>query len=193
VSSETIRRTFGVDLESVAGRDVYGRVVPYGSTAEVADETPAGVRVYREQFELGAFSRAGKAPNRVAFTHEHGETLPDQLGHATELLERADGLYGTFRVTAGPLGDHALQLVRDGDLRGLSVLARTLGESKRRGGVVIRTACHLIAVGLTRKPSYTGAEVLAVRSREVLEREYLRPNAELDARLAALGIGQPAE
>lgn len=191
MTGETLRRTFEVDLEAVDGRDVYGRVVPYGVTAEVADDTPAGVRVYREQFELGAFSRAGKAPNRVRFTHEHGETLPDQIGHATELLERADGLYGTFRVTDGPFGDHALQLVRDGDLTGLSVLARTLGESKRRGGVVIRTACHLIAVGLTGRPTYAGAEVLAVRSREVLDEYRPRRDTELDERLAALGIGQP--
>ena len=82
-----------------------------------------------------------------------------------------------------------LQLVRDGVLHGLSVVARTLSAGKRRGGVVIRTACHLESVGLTQRPAYAGAEVLAVRSQLDVERP--RRNAELDARLSALGLTPP--
>jgi len=187
-SNEVLQRTFDAELEVLDAerREVFGRCVPYGQVAEVADQTPEGVRVYRESFDLGAFRGVTKAPNRVVLTHEH-ETLP--LGFGTELLERDDGLYGTFVITRSGLGDHVLQLVRDGVLHGLSVVARTLSAGKRRGGVIVRTSCHLESVGLTQRPAYAGAEVLAVRTQLDVERP--RRNAELDARLIALGLTPP--
>lgn len=191
--SEILIRTFDVEIEQHDGREIYGRFVPYGQVAEVADLQPDGTvrEPYRESFERGAFSRATRAPQHVELTHEHDAGILATVGRAMEITEADDGAYATFRVFEGMVGDQALVLVREKILHGLSVVARTLGPGKRVGGVVVRTACHLEAVGLTRRPAYIGAEVLAVRSR--LEIDAPTRDSALDDRLRALGIGTPAE
>ena len=192
MTNEILQRSFTTELQIGDGdeRTVHGRVVPYGEIAEVGDLIEGGEpRIYREAFELGAFRGVAKAAHRVELTHEHGTAAADRIGRAVELIERDDGLYGVFRVFADRDGDHVLTLVREGVLHGMSVVARTLSAGKRRGGVVIRTACHLESVGLTSRPAYAGAEVLAVRSQ--LDDERPRRNADIDARLAALGLVQP--
>jgi HK97 family phage prohead protease len=95
---------------------------------------------------------------------EHREGILDVVGHAVELVERDDGLHGTFSAVGAP-GDQALELIRAGVLSGMSVRALVMGPGRRDGDVVVRTACHLDRVALCRQPAYAGAVVEALRSR----------------------------
>jgi HK97 family phage prohead protease len=182
---EPIVRTFPIALEVGDGRTVVGRCVPYGEVAEVSDR---GGPPYLETFARGAFRSVCKAPNRVILDVEHSTR---EIGYGREIVERDDGLHGTFRLIDTEQADSALELLRAGVYVGLSVEAVPLGPGKRGpNGEVIRTACHLDKVALCRQPAYQGAQVMAVRTvsqaRPTLLEE-LRPSANpaLDAKIAA--------
>jgi phage head maturation protease len=60
-----------------------------------------------------------------------------------------------------------LALAREGILAGFSVefLDRFRNWQRTPEGTVVRRSCELLSVGLTRTPAYTGAQLVAVRSR----------------------------
>jgi len=164
VSDDLLRRTFSVRLAPAdgAGRIVEGRCVPYGVESLVADP---GTDPYLETFTPGAFARAVRAPNRVSFRFRHGDGLADWIGRATEFVETDEGLDGSFRVTESAFGDHALALVDDAIITGLSVGFVALGRRERRtaSGAIIRDRCHLAEVSLVPEPAYAGALVTGRR------------------------------
>lgn len=188
--SETLHRSYPAELEVLDGRTIEGMAVPYGVAAEVEDNG----RRYREAFEAGAFKRATRAPTRLELLVEHRDASPlDPVGLGLAFEEKPDGLFGTWRVYDGAVGDHVLERVKGGALRGLSVGFRPLGPGRREeDGTLVRTSCHLDEVSLTRSPAFARALVTAVRSRppseldEELRKSELDP--ELEARLRALGF-----
>lgn len=191
-ANETVlRRTFPMKLErSGDGRTLEGCCVPYGEAARVSDD---GVTTYYEVFEPGAFTRNLKAPGRIELRFEHGEAMLDIVGRASDLSEESSGLYGSFRVFDGMVGDHALRLVEEGVLPGLSVgfmPKRRGGDRRTAEGTVIREYCHLAEVSLCRKPAYDRAVVTTVRSAAVMRRELELPpvSDEQLERLRAIGI-----
>lgn len=191
MTEEVFRRTFPLRLErSGDGRTLEGCCVPYGEAAKVTDD---GVTTYYEVFEPGAFTRNLKAADRVELRYEHGSGMLDIVGRAMELSEEASGLYGSFRVFDGYVGDHALQLVEEGVLPGLSVgfITKRRGPTKVTSeGTVIRDHCHLAEVSLTRKPAYDRAVVTAVRSATVMRQAFELPPVEDEQleRLRAVGV-----
>lgn len=185
-------RTFPLRLERTGdGRTLDGCCVPYGEAKLVTDD---GKTTYYEVFEPGAFTRNLKAAARIELRYEHGEGMLDTLGRCMELSEESSGLYGTFRVFDGMVGDHALRLVEEGVLPGLSVGF----VPKRRGGVrrtaegtVVRDLCHLHEVSLCRTPAFDRAVVTSVRSSAVAVRRELNlapVDDEQIARLRTIGI-----
>lgn len=183
-----LTRTFPLRLErsSGDGRTLEGCCVPYGEASKVTDD---GVHSYYEVFEPGAFSRNLAAANRIELRFEHGEGITDIVGRAVELSEEGSGLYGAFRVFNGPVGDHALELVSEGILPGLSVgfVPRRRGGVKRTPeGTVVRDLCHLEEVSLCRRPAYDRAVVTAVRSATVLRQELELPPLPVDEQLERL-------
>ena len=159
-SRQIIVRVRTIELAEADDRTIRGRCVPYG-TVETVDD---GTGPYKETFEPGAFRRAARAPQKVILDFEHREDPLNILGHGLEFVERDDGLHGVFRAIDGPVGDQGLELVRAGVLTGMSVRAIVLGPGRRRGDVIVRTACHLDRVALCRQPAYAGAVVEALRS-----------------------------
>ena len=118
----------------------------------------------------GAFRRSTKAPHRTLLNYEHRTDLGNVIGPASELIERGDGLYGTFRVLPGMLGDHAIEVIRSGACTGLSVSAALHPQGSRIvDGVVERNLLILDHVALTASPAYDGAEITALRSVPVLQ------------------------
>lgn len=187
---QIIVRSFTTELTGETdGRVIRGCCVPYGEVTTVDD----GAGPYKEMFVRGAFRRAAKVPRKVFLDFEHQTTILDVVGHGVEFVERDDGLHGVFEAT-GAQGERALELIDDGVLTGMSVRATVLGPGRHDGDVVVRTACHLDRVALCRQPAYAGAVVEAWRSAtpaaEPAELAQLRParNADLDARLRALGV-----
>lgn len=158
-------REFPVEFAAVGdGRTIDARIVPYNISARVSD--PPDFTPYEEAFVPGAFERQLNAPNRVNIwlNFEHEQGIRGVIGHGVELQERADGLYGSFRVHDNPDGDKALSLVREGLLTGLSLEFASL-RSRVVDGVTQRVRAHIDKVALCRaeKAAYEGAAVLALR------------------------------
>lgn len=184
-----LHRTLAVRLEAAGeGRTVFGLCVPY----EVPTVVDDGYGPYREVFAAGAFARATKAPDRVEFKYRHQPSVTDLLGRATTLEERSEGLWGAFGVVKSSVGDHALELVREGMLRSLSVGFEPVSPARRLAdGTVVRTKCALTEVSLCPEGAYAGALVGGVRERLAAERRHVLepdPDAERrNERLRALG------
>lgn len=161
VREGTIERRFSGPVEVGDGRTILGLCAPYDVVATVAD----GGIPYQEIIRPGAFRRSTRAPNRVLLNYEHRTDLGNVIGPATDLVERDDGLHGTFRVLPGALGDLALEMIRSGAVTGLSVSAALHPQGSRIvDGVVERRLLLLDHVAITSSPAYDGAEVLALRS-----------------------------
>jgi len=142
------------------GRTVYGIAVPYDRETEVSDMP--GVR-YREIFRYGSFAQTINrgATNRVKLMVNHDrQKLP--IGRATELTERRDGLYGEFRISSIPDGDHALELVRDGVVDSFSVGFQPV-KDRDSHGVVERLEVNLREVSLVAFPAYEDALIAGLR------------------------------
>lgn len=188
MTTEVLRRDFTLRLERMTGRGdqrlIGGRVVPYNEPALVVDE---GGPAYREMFVAGAFSEIVRAANRVLLKFRHGTSALDHLGHGVEFEERPDGLHGLFRVVAGAVGDHALALVDDGVMPGLSLGAIPRRQTRTAEGVVVRQRVDLREVSLCEEPAYVGATISVRRSRAEWDLPPAPDQAQLD-RLAAVGI-----
>lgn len=163
----TIRREIEVvDLEVGDGRTIYGRCVPYDVEALVSD----GGMPYREVCRRGMFPKPvvkASLARGVLLNWQHSGDLGNQIGKAEEILEREDGLYGTFRARPGVFGDQGLELIRDGSATGLSIQVQmhARGTVRRDDGLVERTRANLLEhVALTGSPAYPDAGILAVRA-----------------------------
>lgn len=142
------------------GRTVIGRAVPYGVDQVIN-------RSLTERFELGAFAPQIVAGHRVPFTRGHMSQGGVLIGKTVKLEERADGLYGEWRVSATPAGEETLELLKDGVLDQLSIGFREMpgGTQQTPGGVAIRTRAHLIEVSVVMNGAYgENAVVESVRA-----------------------------
>jgi HK97 family phage prohead protease len=180
-----IVREFPMEVEVGDGRTIDARIVPYNTVARVSDD---GVTAYDEMFLPGSFERQLKAPGsvKVFLNVEHEPGFRGVIGHGRELVDREDGLHGTFKVMENADGDKALELVREGLLNGISLEAKAM-RSRTINGVVERVRTHLDKVSLCRFPAYKDAGVLAVRT-EPLTIEPAPMSDELLERLAGLGV-----
>lgn len=185
---ETITRAFvaALDVEG-DGRTIVGRCVPYDTPTAVADP---GVGPYTETWRRGVFRSALKDPTRVHLVWQHDETsIGNRLGHAVSFDDGAGGLDAVFRTVGAP-GDQALELIRSGMARGLSIRAAIppTGSRRRPDGTVERVAARLLHVALVTEPAYADAVVTAVRSGD------LRPGiVEIRALQAELRVKFSAE
>jgi len=141
------------------GRTLFGRLVPYDQVATVGPDGWSP-EPYDEAFARGAFRRATRSPQRVYLRVEHQPGVWGVAGYGAQLEERDDGLHGAFRTLETAPGPQALELHRAGVLAYFSVGFMPLGRGRKRGGVTIRTHCHLDEVSLCREPAYVGTEAM---------------------------------
>ena len=197
---QTIRRTFSAELTPGDGRTVDCRIVPYGERIQHDDGlggVPKGMP-YTEEWAAGAFTHQLKAANRVLANVEHQEGLAGIVGHGLALIERHDGLYGSFKMHENSDGDKALLLIKEGVMDTVSLEARPQKTVRTREGVVRRVKAHLEAVAFARFGAYPSAAVLAVRERATFDEEELPEElqpTEMDAetveRCRRLGLELP--
>ena len=144
------------------GRTLIGRAVPYGPTANI----PGG----RERFVLGAFARqiAANKPGAVKMYASHADRLAGNqpIGKTSSMSEMVDGLHGSWPLYNTSKANDSLELVRAGEITGLSVGFRVLpgGTKRAADGALERRSAHLDHVVLTHEPAYADAGILAVRS-----------------------------
>jgi len=186
-----LARTFESVEMATDGRNVEMLCVPFDIPATVSD-VPG--QPYEEEFARGAFAAATKAPNRTLLEFEHWHPgLSGIIGHAAQLEERDDALYGRFRVTEHTDGDKALALIRDKVLTAASVFFAPIRSERSESGAMRRLKVKLDRVALCREGSYPEAPVLAVRTAPVIvERTPALPfDPELAEYLSAQGIAVP--
>jgi HK97 family phage prohead protease len=161
-------RSYEVTVELRAegdGRTLVGRAVPYGQTAQVGGGT--------ERFVHGAFAKqiAGGPDvfQRVKLYDSHQARMSGEqpIGKTASLAELADGLHGEWPLYNTTRANDALELVRSGEVTGLSIGFKALPGGTHRGadGAAERVGAHLDHIVLTHEPVYAGATVVTVRSR----------------------------
>ncbi|MFJ9125710.1 HK97 family phage prohead protease [Streptomyces sp. NPDC102340] len=146
-------------LRAASDGTLTGICVPYGQVSYLTEHA-AGERFARGAFAKSIAARAGK----IRLKSLHSEVMP--VGVATDLEERDDGLYGTFRLYDTPEGHAARQRAQEGVYGGLSIEFRPMAEERAKDGVTEVREAALHAVALELDPAYDGARVLAVRSAE---------------------------
>lgn len=157
-----LERSFPQGLAMTDGRTVEGRCVPYGVVADIWSPEEGH---YKEVFDHGAFERVVRAPQRVIFRISHSADYANMVGYGTDLEERDDGLYGSFRLLEAD-APKAKELI-SASYRGLSVGFLPL-NSKRVGDVLHRVKAHLdhVAAVVEGTAAYSDAVILAMRQKE---------------------------
>lgn len=157
-------RAFTPDLEirSAAkggdGRTIVGIAVPYNKPQRIDAQLT-------EQFARGAFDHQIGAPNRVYFSRGHLDLGGVLIGKAVELRDDPAGLWGAWRVSATPVGEETLELVKDGVLDELSVGFREKQNRREKDGTITRVTADLVETSLVLEGAYgRGALVSAVRN-----------------------------
>lgn len=141
-----------------------------------------------EVFSRGAFAGAVGNPSRVKVTNQGHDRFV--IGHATELRDEDDGLYGQLKIPDTTYGRDVLTLLRSGTLVDLSVEFRAQKRhvvvSPREGGTLVRhNRATLVGISPVGEGAYGDkARVLSVReaARDVARERAL-------ARLAGLVSG----
>ncbi len=199
---EVLVRTFAVESQSLDGRTLHVRVVPFDEVATVAD--PPDFRPYQEQFVPGVFERQMNAAHRVRLRSDHaalderGARLSGTsgiVGKGVSIEETADGVEMDLRFLNTPEADTALELTREGGYDGVSAEFAPIRNLRTKDGIMQRVKAHLESVALAVGPAYSKAEILALREGEVvtIDEEMLPPAVDLDLleRCADLGIDLP--
>jgi len=101
-----VAASFQTDVEK---RTVTGMFVPWGSVAR------SGFAKWK--FARGSLRWATERRVKLNLGHDHKEAV----GVATRIDNGTAGLYGTFKIARGELGDRALALAEDGVLDGFSI------------------------------------------------------------------------
>jgi HK97 family phage prohead protease len=148
------------------GRTLILAIVPWDTPALVND----GEGEYEERFVRGSFKHVAQAPNRVELRYNHRQdNLP--YGYGQELIEDPSHLIGAFRIAPSEQGDQILALVRDEQLRGVSLgfipghSQETTTDGKR--SVARLRVKQLPEVSLVTSPAYKDGRVLSLRSESV--------------------------
>lgn len=159
------------------------RIVPYEHEVDLVDGL-------REVFTRGAFGAAVGNPSRVKVT-DQGHNRAVIIGHAAELRDEPDGLYGQLKIADTSHGRDVLTLFRSGSLSELSVEFRPQKkywhrEAQASGGMLWR---HDRATLLGVSPVGAGAYGEEARVLAVREADRATAAEEAIARLARLTSG----
>ncbi len=200
---EVLVRTFAVESQSLDGRNLHVRVVPFGEVVTVAD--PPDFRPYKEEFMPGVFKAQENAAHRIRLRATHdpdvretgvrNSPLSSVVGKGVSLRETDGGVEAEFRFLSDPDSEKARELVADGGYDGVSAEFIGIRSLMTKDGIKQRQKAHLDSVGLALEPAYSGAQILALRegSEEVIDEDMMPPPVDklLLERCADLGVELP--
>jgi phage head maturation protease len=152
------------------GRTVHGKIVPFREAARVTQRSADGkIESFDEMFAPGSLTACCQLAQRrgnagwIALNLDHDESFDARVGYATELEQREDGGYATFRLFDGPQLPKVRSMIEESH-KGLSVMFDDVAKPRIVGGVRERVQVYLHHVAATPSPVYSGAGVLAMRS-----------------------------
>jgi hypothetical protein len=153
------------DLD-VTGRTLTLACVPFDTPTPVVD---GDGDPYLEQFAHGAFRTVLRGINSIHLRLEHRQDGPP-YAYGLTLREDPDFLIGQWRVADSSHGEQLLALVRDGQLRGVSVgfvPGTADGDNTWDDNVLTRRYVKAMPeVSLTPQPAYPDARVLELRHQQ---------------------------
>jgi phage head maturation protease len=154
------------------GRTVHGKIVPFREAAKVTQRRADGqIESFEEMFAPGSLTACCQLAQRrgnagwIALNLDHDESFDNRVGYATELEQREDGGYATFRLYEGPQLPKVRSMLEESH-KGLSVMFDDVAKPRLVGGIRERVQVYLHHVAATPSPVYSGAGVLAMRSDE---------------------------
>ena len=155
----------------VKGRTVSGTVLRYGDVAEMG--------AFRETFMPGAFGDVSRLDTTLNILHRQDRLVGRTGGGGVVFRDTPGALLMSATLPATRDGDDALELVRSGVLRGLSVEFRAIrdrfvGDLREIGRAV------LDGLGLVDRPAYAGSVGLEVRQDSDLDSDLDADDAELE-------------
>lgn len=145
-------------------RKLTGIVITYRQIAELG--------YFKEQFEPGAFNRylgTAGATTRALFEHDHRQLLGSTPNKTLKLIDSSEALRFELDVVDTSYGDDVLQLVRSGEIRGMSFGFRVIEDKQRierNDAGVLRTVleAELPEITVTSIPAYKDATSVSARS-----------------------------
>ena len=159
------------------------KIAPYEHPVELTEGL-------HEVFTRGAFAAAVGNPSRCKVTNQ-GHDRSVIIGHAAELTDEADGIYGGLRIANTTHGRDVLELFRSGSLSELSVEFRPQKkywqQVPRPGGGLLWRHDRATLLGV----SPVGAGAYGEEARVLAVREAARMSAQEQAiaRLSSLTSG----
>lgn len=183
----SVFRTFVLAPEDITirsdgtGRTVEAYAAVFNDPTEIVDHEGH----YREQLSPTAFNQTiSRNGGKFPVLYNHGRTLMGTasdvgsmpIGTSVEVRPDVRGLLTVSRYNNNPLADQTLEAIRNGDISGMSWSGRIIAQdvkTPRRGftaaadgslTLVTRTEVALREFGPTPFPAYVGAEIIGVRS-----------------------------
>lgn len=169
-------RVLGIELRDVDTNgkltELYGRAVPYGVQSDIG--------WFLESFSkgsLGKSARESAAALPLLLFHDDRK-LP--IGSAAKWEEKADGMYGTWRIAQTREAQEAAELSADGHLNFMSIRFQPIRSTWTfvddpsditAKDSVERHEARLIETSLVSTPAYNDAAVQWVRSHEAQRRD----------------------
>ena len=143
---------FCAEIRHEGGRVLSGVAMTYG--------TPG--RTYRgtERFEAGAFGQSVNGDLILNLYHDQDRPLARTNGGGLTIADTAESLSMRAELPNTRDADDALELVRSGVLRGLSVEFHPEQVRSEKGSRVISRA-RLVGIGLVARPAYDSTSVQA--------------------------------
>lgn len=132
----------------------------------------ADLGYFKEQFEPGAFRRylgTTGSTTRALFEHDHRQLLGSTPNKTLKLIDSPEALRFELDVVDTSYGNDVLQLVRSGEIRGMSFGFRVIEDKQRierNDAGVIRTVleAELPEITVTSIPAYKDATSVSARS-----------------------------
>ena len=155
----------------VKGRNIAGTVIKYNDVADMG--------AFRERFEVGAFGDVSRLDTTLNILHRQDRLVGRTGGGGVVFRDTPGALLMAATMPATRDGDDALELVRSGVRRGLSVEFRAVkdrfvGDLSEIGRAV------LDGLGLVDRPAYPGPVGLEVRQDSDLDADLDSDHAELE-------------
>ena len=139
------------ELRRAEGRVLEGIAIRYGEEAPIAGQ-------FRERFVAGAFGDLSAADVALVFQHVRERPLARTGGAGLELSDGPGRLEVRADLPNTTDADDALELVKVGVLRGLSVRFHAV-EATFEGNLRTVHKADLVSIGLVDQPAYAGSRV----------------------------------
>lgn len=157
------------------GREVFGRVLPFGEVGHIREMVAGALDEYDEEFLPGCTARIrqvaagrGGQPSWIRLTIDHEPGFDHRIGYCTAMAEDDGGVNGTFRLYADPVRLDKVRSMLAESHTGMSIEFDDVG-SPPEGPLRRRRQINVTAVTATPIPVYSSARLVLRAEDDVLE------------------------